>query len=96
MRVKKVEVVEKMAIVPVYTGLVKYVKPTLQAYYPMVCYPVFYSYAYRYPAIVHHYPTYPAVPYEIDEYNCPIVEYDHKLINAINNPGSFWIWPPGR
>lgn len=89
------EVVEKMAIVPVYTGLVKYVKPLLPAYYPMARYPVFYSYAYSYPKIIYHYPTYPAVPYEIDEYDCPTIGHDYKLINAKNNPGSFWIWPSG-
>lgn len=84
-----------MAIVPVYTGLVNYARPPLPVYYPMVHYPVFYSYAYRCPTTVYHYPTYPAITCEITEYDPPIVGYDYKLINAINNPGSFWIWPPG-
>jgi hypothetical protein len=84
-----------MAIVPVYTGLVNYFRPLTPAYYPMARYPVIYSYVYSYPRIISHYPTYPSIPYEIAEYNCPTIGYDYKLINAINNPGSFWIWPSG-
>jgi len=89
------EVVVKMSIVPVYTGLVNYARSFIPAYYPMARYPVFYSYAYSYPKIIYQYPTYPAVPYEIVEYDCPTAENDYKLINANNNPGNFWTWPSG-
>ena len=79
-----------MSIVPVYPRIVRYTNPLL----PMP-YPVFYPHIYCYPAIEPYYFAYPAVPYQVKPCLSSGPAYEYKLINAVNNPGSFWIWPYG-
>ena len=85
-----------MAIVPFYpTRIVEYFSPVaLQSFDPLY-HRSYYPYFPMRP-IVHYSVGYPSVTYCSTPLTYVESSNDYKLINAMYNPGNYWIWPPGQ